>query len=175
MFCHGKIDDGGVNILDVATITDFEAGAKRGSVQIRAQELGAELNNPQSWCVVLNVCRGADASAPLTHAEIIVSAGVPVAVGMRRQIEENDANAFSAAFYPSVFNAIAAATNASAPSRQIDWADTLLSARRRLRDLHDGDPSTDDSWTIPRPLHLVAPFHRRRRCSRHHFSRNATS
>jgi hypothetical protein len=149
MFCHGRIDEGGVNMLDVATITDFEAGAGLSSIQIRAQELGEALKNPQSWSVVLNTCGGADASTALTHAEKIVNAGVPVAVGMRRQIDAGDACAFSAAFYPRVFDAVATATESSARSREINWADTLLGARCRLRDMHGSDPSTDDSWTIP--------------------------
>jgi hypothetical protein len=148
MFCHGRIDKG-VNMLDVATITDFEAGTGQSSIQIRAQELGEALKNPQSWSVVLNTCGGADASTALTHAEKIVNAGVPVAVGMRRQVDAGDACAFSAAFYPRVFDAVATATESSAHSREINWADTLLGARYKLRDMHGSDPSTDDSWTIP--------------------------
>jgi hypothetical protein len=151
LYCHGTID-GSVRYLEIGTIRDFDVpGGTSSSVRVLVGELGAAMADTNTWLVVLNTCRGAEASdLNLTHAEEIVSSGVPVAVGMRRLIDADDAFAFSAAFYPPVFAAVEAAAFAPpGADRTVTWAGTLTQARRVLRDLHGADAATHEAWTLP--------------------------
>ena len=149
VFCHGTIADG-VRRLELGTVRDFDQDVERSSVLMRVIELGAALGQAGTWAVVLNTCRGADADdGAITHAEEIVSSGVPVAIGHRRLVDAADAACFSAAYYPAMFDAVARATAAADEQREIEWADTLLQARRVLRDKYGADPARNDRWTIP--------------------------
>lgn len=149
MFCHGSIRSG-VRWLEVGTIVDFDRDDGASSVLVRPEELGVAVRRVGAWAAVLNTCRGAEAMDEiLTHAEEIVSNGVPVAIGMRRQVDVDDASAFTAAFYPSIFRILSAAVAAGAGDRIINWVDALSRARRRLRDIHGADPSLHDAWTMP--------------------------
>ena len=153
VFCHGAIANG-IHRLEFGTIRDFDdLNDGTSSVLVRVDELGLAMGNAHAWAVVLNTCRGAEADeSPLTHAEEIVSSGVPVAVGMRRLVDAADANVFSAAFYRDLFclirKAVGTATASGTPSA-LQWADTLVGARQILRDTHGADPSTNDAWTLP--------------------------
>jgi len=149
LFCHGTIANG-VRLLEIGTAPDFDRDDGTSSVKVNVEELGRSVARAGAWAVVLNTCRGAQASdESLTHAEQLVSAGVPAAVGMKRQVDVADAVAFTAAFYPELFDTIGA-TVAKGPGEQsFSWADLLIRARRGLRDLHGADPDTNDSWTMP--------------------------
>jgi hypothetical protein len=148
LYCHGSIASD-VHQLEFGTINDFDGGEGKSSVVLHVEELGVAMADASTWAVVLNTCRGAEVmNETLTHAEDIVSSGVPVAIGMRRLVDTDDAFAFSRAFYPAVFSAIAGATTAAAGGT-VEWAHTLVQARRVLRDNHGADPGLDDAWTLP--------------------------
>ncbi|MER5326908.1 CHAT domain-containing protein [Streptosporangium roseum] len=150
-YCHGMIAST-ERMLEIGTINDFDnAGGEFGpsSVQLRVQELGQTAAKTGTWAVILNICHGAEAAGTaLTHAEEIVNSGVPVSIGMRRQVDAEDAFAFSGAFYPEVFAAIRNAV-LRPDVQMISWGDTLLQARRKLRDTHGNDPDLHDAWTLP--------------------------
>jgi hypothetical protein len=148
-YCHGTVDDVGVRSLAIATARDFDDPKRStSSVKVLVDELGTDMAATNTWAVVLNMCRGADADDHLlTHAERLVNAGVPVAVGMRRLINAQDAFAFSKALYPSVFAAIKAAAQPGS-DRIVRWAGTLTYARQMLRD-DPLRPLGDDTWTVP--------------------------
>lgn len=148
-YCHGAVVNR-VRRLEVGSVNDFDQGTSTSSVVVLVEELGVALWRAGTWGVVLNTCRGADASVEgLTHAEDLVNKGVPFAVGMRREVDAEDAFAFSATFYPPVLQSIRGAVEAGAGEHPISWADTLLTARRSLRDRHGADASLDDVWTLP--------------------------
>jgi hypothetical protein len=158
LFCHGTIQTGGERILEVGTVTDFLRDDGVSSVRVRVQELGPAVAGPTTMAVILNTCRGADATdGALTHAEEVVGKGVPVAFGMRRLVESADAFEFSGALYPEILRAIRTAS-AGGGLAQVNWADTLLAARRKLRDIHGSDPARNDAWTLPVLYKRPGPF-----------------
>ncbi|WP_392543444.1 CHAT domain-containing protein [Oryzobacter telluris] len=158
VFGHGAIAND-IGMVELGTIGDFERADGTSSVLVRAEELGLAARRTGAWCVVLNICRGAEAgSAALTHAEEVVAHGVPAAVGMRRQVDVDDANAFSREWYPGVLAAVQRVVAAGAGQHELAWSDTLVAARRRLRDLHGGNPGDDDTWTLPVLYKLPGPF-----------------
>jgi len=149
MFCHGTITST-VRWLEVATIGDFDRDDGTSSILVRADDLGVAAGRVGTWAAVLNTCKGAESrDETLTHAEELVSKGVPISVGMRRQVDADDASAFTAAFYPSIFRILGAAVAAGAGDHVMQWVDALVRARRRLRDIHGADPALHDAWTIP--------------------------
>lgn len=149
LFCHGSIVKD-VHRLEVGTASDFGRDDGVSSVLVLAQELGIAVARAQAWGVVLNTCRSAQASGEsLTHAEQFVKAKVPVAVGMKRQVDVADAVAFSASFYPEFFRMVHAVREKGPGEHDVSWPDLLLRARRRLRDLHGADPDSNDAWTLP--------------------------
>ncbi|MCD5422691.1 CHAT domain-containing protein [Rhodococcus pyridinivorans] len=155
LFCHGTAA-GNERRLEIGSVRDFDRDEEVSSVVVRVEELAKAVARTGTWAVVLNTCKGAEAvDDALTHAEQVVNNGVPIAIGMRRQIDAADANAFSAAFYPMVFERLAAALTAGPGDYTIDWVDTLLESRRRLRDIHGVDPALHDSWTVP--VHYTRP------------------
>lgn len=158
IFAHGRIKSG-AKLIEIGTVVDRDRNDGSSSVVIRAEELGLAASRTGTWCVMLNICSGAAAMGEaLTHAEEIVTEGVPIAIGMRRQVNELDANAFSRCWYPEIFEACRRAASAGIGKQQLIWADTLVAARRRLRDLHGGDPSEDDIWTLPVMYKLPGTF-----------------
>jgi hypothetical protein len=160
-FCHG-ISEAGVHLLEIGTVNDWNAKSQDSSVRLRVEELGEALDGTDVWAVVLNTCQSAAAPddeedlLALTHAEALVIKGVPVAIGMRRLVDQNDATTFSGSFYASAFETIRTALGGE---MQIEWTDTLLTARRALRDAGDGDPATDDGWTLPVLYTRSGKFH----------------
>ena len=150
LYCHGSIESE-LGLLSIGTVTDFDRDDGRSSVGLRVDELGQEMADAGTWAIVLNACEGAAAGeGTLTHAEAIVNAGVPVAVGMRRLVDAADARAFSAAFYAEALKAIAEAVAVPAgQSTTLEWAGTLVRARRVLRDNHGPNPAHHDAWTLP--------------------------
>lgn len=149
LYCHGTVLNR-VRRLEIGTVNDFDQGGGKSSVVVLVEELGVAMWRAGTWGVVLNTCRGADASEEgLTHAEDLVNKGVPFAVGMRRAVDADDAFAFSAAFYPPVLRSILRAVETGPGERVIGWADTLLQARRSLRDMHGADADLNDTWTLP--------------------------
>src|SRR6185312_16315809 len=96
-----------VRRLDIATASGLNQGDGDSSVRIIVEELGIAVARANTWGVELKTCRDPQASdESLTHAEEFVNAGVPFAVGMKRQVEVADALAFSSNFYPQVFRTI---------------------------------------------------------------------
>ena len=150
IYCHGTITDG-VRRLEIGTIRDFDRDDGRSSVLVRVDELGTAIARTGTWAVILNTCRGAEATdETLTHAEDLVSRGVPVAIGLRRLVDANDAFAFSSAFYPALLRAIQVAVSGPhGATGEISWGDTLVQARRKLRDIHGADAALHDAWTLP--------------------------
>ena len=158
LLCHGTVRDD-VRLLEIGTIGDFARNDGTSSVVIRAEELGIAAARSGTWCVVLNACRGAEAgNESLTHAEEVVAQGVPAAVGMRRQVDIDDAMAFTRDWYPQVFDALRAVAAAGPGEHPLTWSEMLCAARRRLRDLHGGNPGDDDTWTVPVLYKLPGAF-----------------
>jgi hypothetical protein len=77
---------------------------------------------------------------------------------MRRQVDVDDANAFSREWYPVVLDAVRRVVAAGPGQHELAWSDTLVAARRRLRDIHGGNPGDDDTWTLPVLYKLPGPF-----------------
>lgn len=149
LFCHGTTTNG-ERRLEIATAGDFDRDDGTSSVLLYAEELGTALGRAGTWAVVLNSCKGAQTPDQLlTHAELLVNKGVPVAIGMRRQIDVSDAVAFSGAFWPEAFRTLAQARAKGHGEQAVSWADTLIRARQKLRDIHGADPALNDSWTMP--------------------------
>ncbi len=149
LFCHGTIANG-VRLLEIGTAQDFDTNDGTSSVKVNVEELGRSVARAGAWGVVLNTCRGAQSSdESLTHAEQLVSAGVPAAVGMKRQVDVADAVAFTTAFYPELFDTVRETVAKGLGEQSFSWADLLIRARRGLRDLHGSNPDANDSWTMP--------------------------
>lgn len=147
LFCHGAVRDEQA-VLEFATVSDFDLGSS--SVIVPAIDIAHAAARTGTWMVHLNSCKSAQSSSELlTHAEEFVNTGIPVAIGMKRLIDAGDAVAFSAALYRSVFARIAELAAAGPGRHEIAWADTLLSARQKLRDIHVQDPAECDAWTVP--------------------------
>nr|WP_269781560.1 CHAT domain-containing protein [Nocardia bovistercoris] len=147
VFCHGAVRDEQA-VLELATVSDFDRGTS--SVIVPAIELAHAAARTGTWLAHLNTCRSAQATGEqLTHAEEFVNTGVPVAIGMKRQINDTDAVAFSAMFYRSVYTRIAAILARGAGRHEMAWADTMVEARQKLRDMHVDDVAEADAWTVP--------------------------
>ena len=129
-----------------------------------ASEVGRVAAQVGTWCVVLTICGGADAttSAQLTHAETIVTQGVPVAIAMRTEITSDDADRFTQSWFPVALESLAAVAMppaAAAEKRPIRWADTLTRARRDLRDRNGADAGANGVWALPVLYSLPGTFH----------------
>ncbi|MBL1079824.1 CHAT domain-containing protein [Nocardia sp. 2] len=156
IFCHGAVREEQA-VLEFATASDFNAGTS--SVVLTAIEIAQQVSRNNTWMVHLNACRSAQAgSEVLTHAEEFVNTGVPVAIGMKRLIDVSDAVVFSAGFYRSVFARIAEILARGAGRSEIAWAETMLSARRQLRNIHVHNPAEGDAWTVPVMYTRRGPF-----------------
>lgn len=149
IFCHGTVS-AGQSMLEFATVSDFDRG--KSSVIVPAMDIAHAVAKQRTgtWMVHLNSCSTAEASGELlTHAEDLVNTGIPVAVGMKRLINPDDAFGFTASFYRSVFERIADIVASGAGRHEIVWAETLLNARKKLRNMHADDHAEADAWTVP--------------------------
>jgi hypothetical protein len=150
VFAHGDIQNGESHIIRVATAGDFSASHEQGAVVVAADALGDVAKAAQTWCVLLNICRGASATgAVLTHAERIIAKSVPAVIAMRTEIELAEADVFTAAWYRAMFDELRAVVASSPAPKVFDVAATLLPPRLALRDLYEGNAQTSDRWTIP--------------------------
>ncbi|MGH9892771.1 MAG: CHAT domain-containing protein, partial [bacterium] len=148
-FCHGSYRDG-IRRLELATVVDWDQAPgqeAQSSLRLAISELAEATKG--IWLVVLNACEGGSGSQEAySFAHELVKAGLPAAIGMRRAIDAIDANTFSAAFYPSLFSLLRSMAGLAQGEAALEWGDLLVGARRALRDRH-GDPSDDDTWTLP--------------------------
>jgi CHAT domain len=97
MFCHGNA--GTSPMLMLGTPADHVAG--RSSVFLEADTLRGV--TPTAWLLTLNCCEGAGdlRGAPsLTH--LLVAAGFPAVIGMRKPLANTDAHLFTRSFYGSL-------------------------------------------------------------------------
>jgi len=158
-FCHGAITGAGIRRLEIGTVGDFQQlNPTTSSVLLLIDELGTSIARGQTWAVVLNTCASAQAAGDaMTHAEDLVSRGVPVAIGMRRLFNAPDALLFSSSLYPALFKTIQAAS-AAPGTHTVGWMDALLDVRTTLRDAHGSDPDQFDEWTIPVLYTRPGPF-----------------
>lgn len=157
LFCHGGIVNE-VRRLEIGHVRNHDPGNTESPVIVRPESLGREAAAGGAWAVVLNACQGADASAAgETHVETILNAGVPIGIGMRRQVEQADAETFSRALYPEIFRRVAAAM-AAPPGHEISWPDALVQARRALVDRNGADEALTDAWTLPVLYMGFGPF-----------------
>lgn len=150
-YCHGSVESD-VHILEIGTVNDWLRDDGTSSLHLIIDELAEALKGGNVWTVVLNTCRSAEAQVDtaqlaLSHAERLVANGIPVAIGMRRLVNQTEASAFSGPFYRSAFEQIGDAVDG--PDKHIEWADTLLRARQTLRDQARANGADPDSWTLP--------------------------
>lgn len=148
-FCHGSQRDG-IRRLELATVVDWDQAPgpeAQASLRLAISELAEATKG--IWLIVLNACEGGGGTQEAySFAHELVKAGLPAAIGMRRAIDAIDANTFSAAFFPSLFSLLRSMAGVAQGEASLEWADLLVGARRALRDRH-GDPSDDDTWTLP--------------------------
>ncbi|WP_243076727.1 CHAT domain-containing protein [Microbacterium sp. SS28] len=149
-FAHGDVDRNSAQRILVATVSDVDTD----SGILDADEVGRMAAQVGTWCVVLTICGGADAAttAQLTHAETIVTHGVPASIAMRTEITSADADRFTQSWFPVALDALAAVAVPAAQAterRPLQWADTLTRARRDLRDRNGADAGANGVWSLP--------------------------
>jgi hypothetical protein len=149
-FAHGLMRQGPQ--LEIATRGSHD-GSNEDHVYLNAEYLKSI--GPQLWLVVLNACRGADASGDRIEslAFQLVLDGVPAAIGMRDVIDLSDARTFTRAFYAAAVEQIAAKLGAPGVPVTFRWADALRAPRSALCRKHGGVPdeaaTTHAEWTLP--------------------------
>ncbi|NUK12345.1 CHAT domain-containing protein [Streptomyces lunaelactis] len=148
VLCHGGAF-GGVRTLAFATLKDFDANEKTGSVRLKVPDLVSILRPCAPWLVVLSACATAESSDTLALAHDLVAEGegIPAVAGMRRLVDITDTNRFCKALYPEVLSAVRAAVDTQPREpREIDWA-AVFTAPRVV--LSQPDPERADAWTDP--------------------------
>ncbi len=147
VFCHAYAD-GGYLEIDTPQAADPDVGG--GQLYIDAKAFADAARN--SWLAVLNACEGAEPTAEgRSFAYAITSEGVPASIGMRREIDAEDAHRFAHAFYGAALGHIAQMIAGDGP-RPLDWADAVRSARTQM--LPEGKPPVPAAknaaeWTLP--------------------------
>lgn len=170
-FCHGSVVDG--PHLELAnSADDWDEG--KSSERVNPDDF-AELRRTRInlLMVTLNCCESA---APVGPGNFGAGAGVidntskfdnsfirsivaggytPAAVGMREPVDVADANAFTRAFYTTLFNRIKAVVNNPGETPDLEWASCLYEVRTKLCRDHAGGRALQDAaaltkeWTLP--------------------------
>jgi hypothetical protein len=152
LFCHAGADP--VPQLQVATYSDWE-DAKAGSIVIDGKQLKQRADPAhEMWMVTLNCCDSArdgpgTSSLSIPVAAALASEGIPAVVGMREQIPNTFADAFSRLFYGALLVDFQERVNrAPADDGLVDihWACGLFTIRQMAANGADGDVL---DWTLP--------------------------
>jgi hypothetical protein len=135
--------------LQIATRAGFD-GDPSYQLYLGAGDLG--MLSDTLWLVVLNACRGADASAQvesLAYA-LVCNEDIPAVIGMRDLIDSADANRFTKAFYGAAAERLAQVTS-HGNAISFPWHEMLHYPRVALRDKHAGPEvaSAHGEWTLP--------------------------
>lgn len=166
-FCHGNTK--GTPHLSIGTRGDWEALGD-GSVAITANELRQQGDKSQSvWLVTLNCCESAAQSKDARNlASSLVTAGFPVALGMREMVDTQNAHLLTRRFYGTTLELISAVPE-NDDAQAFEWPCALLAARNRLATDNGpkGVPLPEAAreakqWTIPVMYTRVEPFKLRR-------------
>jgi hypothetical protein len=161
-FCHGQVvqNVGVLRLSDTDQHLESMSGARPadGAPTSFKMDYSAfreiiDLARAQGWLwlTVLNACKlGAAAANVSALTQKFALAGVPAAVGMTEEIEENDASEFCNAFYSSLYLEL---TNTSAVLQKddecaIDWAKLLHGPRMGISDRR-APASCYPQWTFP--------------------------
>jgi len=161
-FCHGQVLQG-AGVLRLSDIDQHHQSMSKppppeGTVTSFAMDYKAfreiiELASLQGWLwlTVLNACKlGATSARVAALTQKFVLAGVPAAIGMTEEIDENDASEFCDAFYSSLLLELANTATAleQADECALDWAKLLHGARISISDRRR--PATcNPQWTFP--------------------------
>ncbi len=155
LFCHGSVEDGPHLLLATPNDKDAELIDSSG-VSLSPRQLTEQLDIDHIWLVTLNCCQGA--TAPLaghSFARSLVRLGVPAAIAMREIVASDVARDFSEAFYPALFEEVAACVGAGGFATELLWARALQSPRQQLcesrrgrRPLRKAAAETKE-WTLP--------------------------
>ncbi len=164
-FCHGAADD--PPYLELATAQDWLNEATQGSLQIDARQING-LSNPNSpaWLAVLNCCEvGAAGAATHALARQLVNEGpYAAALAMREPVEQVDATALSASFYPGMLDALQALIAAGGDSVDIDWAALTVPSSIQMCESRQGGRTFAAAskalkqWTLPVLYQRPTPF-----------------
>lgn len=169
-FCHGSVSH--QRRLMLASFQDWLVSDADGSqvvssVQLPIKDLVGMEALANAWLVTLNCCEGAKAVENAAngtgeaqqrqreelHSMVreLVATGVPAAIGMLEPLDASDAHAFCTGLYQSIFTDLQnLLKNAAAkPDVEINWAQSLRSARLSVLSRHGNDPNQFREWTIP--------------------------
>ncbi|MBV6520162.1 MAG: hypothetical protein MNPFHGCM_00267 [Gemmatimonadaceae bacterium] len=150
-FCHGSSGFGKA-YLELATIVDHDTESVEGSVVVEVNSLVEAGGVRNAWLVVLNCCEGAAAGERLASMafRIVANGSVPAVIGMQEPIPAGDANVFCEKLYPELFRLLSAtATESLSKPVALDLTETLVPARRAIRNRHRKNPSSFHNWTLP--------------------------
>ncbi len=152
-FCHGSVRNG--QRLECAKVLYSEVPDPANQVHLSPEDLLENLARDQHlWMVVLNACRTAEGDSSgyqNSFALRILGQKVPLVIANRVPVQDSDASVMTRSLYPPVLRKVSAAAN----DRIVDWANTLLPARRALVNRHRGDLTGSDSaaqkdaWSRP--------------------------
>lgn len=159
-FCHGSAPkvsvNGAANATDqfqapalyFANRLDWETEDEIGSIRLEAKDLWAVKSlREQLWLLTLNSCEGGASTAGVTSmARSLVEKRLPAVLGMRAKIAPELADKFCAAFYNEVLAKVVTAQSLGGSSIDVEWAQSLYSARRSIKGLVGADVRT---WTLP--------------------------
>ncbi len=154
-FCHGTANDHThEQFLELASRSDFEDMAvTSGSVTISGDQLvsfGELLDNP--WLMVLNCCKGAQASREaLSLAHRVASAAFPAAFAMLEPVDASDAHEFTEAIYGALFRELRAVETQLKAGQPVhfEWATLTHDARDALNSRHKSDAAGRREWALP--------------------------
>jgi CHAT domain len=150
-FCHGVSLP--VQGLELATISDWEAGELSGSVMLSLERLDEILDKTcATWITVLNSCCGAKGVEKLhSMALMLAKRGSPITVGMAEPITGSDATIFSGAFYEALFGLLKAQLGGRAPGNSVtlDLAPAIINARRIVHTEYQRASDAYGRWAVP--------------------------
>lgn len=162
-FCHGKTD-AGEQLLEFATINDWDLEQDTGSVKLTMERLRQTLiSTGTTWATVLNSCSGARAVEKLQSAVeqlhsmalALAQNASPVAIGMAEPIDAADATIFARAFYGGLFDILDTSLAGVAQGDEVvlDLAPAICDARAALRETFRSHPALPEEafgrWCLP--------------------------
>lgn len=170
IYSHGSMTDG-VRRLQLGRQAEWRAvragatATSGGAVVVGVRHLAAAALEAGTWLVVLNACQsGTNTPDAFSFAADLVHEGVPAAIGHRRTISPDVAEAFTRRLYPALLAMISARIRAGG-RQEIEWAEVIAPSRSGLTAAFP-PPDEKEEWSLPilyvgtEPFEIsVAPTH----------------
>jgi hypothetical protein len=152
-FCHGHAD-AGIQLLELASISDHDIEAQNGSIYLSIERLvEVLLATGTVWATILNSCSGARQVPRLySMSGTLAKAASPITIGMAEPITDVDATLFARAFYETAFELLRQSLGQLGPGliAMIDLGPAVGHARKELYSQYMAGPAEAfGQWCLP--------------------------